>query len=279
MNGEERFEKERFDTTDTVADAWRKELEEKGYEPQTLTRWSCIRFAILSRTWRRILRCTDGLSRFAPIRALEVGCGGGAQLVPLYVNGWSCAGVDVSPEVLARARMYAQNADKHCHAAGTIEFRCLNFLNLEPDPLGFDVTFHFGVLEHYLDAAERRRHLEKMFDVTRPGGFVVSVVPNGGHVFRAEQRESGLGGYIIPEIDYSVGLLRAEMIDCGAISVQVLPHDLFGYLKLRNQYGLRKVYYGCLYYLMQLPVFQLLPMWFLENHAYSLIAIARKPEY
>jgi len=175
--------------------------------------------------------------------------------------------------------MYAQNADKHCRAVGTIEFRSLNFLNLEPDPLGFDVTFHFGVLEHYLDAAERRRHLEKMFDVTRSGGFVVSVVPNGGHVLRAEQRESGLGGYIIPEIDYSVGLLRAEMIDCGAISVQVLPHDLFGYLKLRNQYGLRKVYYGCLYYLMQLPVFQLLPMWFLENHAYSLIAIARKPEY
>jgi SAM-dependent methyltransferase len=274
MNGEERFE-----TTDTVADAWRKELKERGYEPQTLTRWSCIRFAILSRTWRRILRRTAGLSRFAPIRALEVGCGGGAQLVPLYVNGWNCVGVDVSPEVLARARVYAENADKHCQAAGNIEFRCLNFLDLDPDPVGFDVTFHFGVLEHYLDAAERRHHLEKMFNVTRPGGFVVSFVPNGGHILRAQQRDRGLGGYIIPEIDYSVRLLRAEMIDCGAISVQVLPHDLFGYLKLRNQHGLRKAYSGCLYYLMQLPMFQLLPMRFLEKHAYSLIAIARKPEY
>ena len=41
------------------------------------------------------------------------------------------------------------NADEHCQAAGTIEFRCLNFSDLDPDPVGFDVTFHFGVLEHY----------------------------------------------------------------------------------------------------------------------------------
>jgi SAM-dependent methyltransferase len=262
----------------SVAKAWIESLKEKGYEAPSVTRKSCLKFMILSRSWRRILKHT-GLRRFDPVRALEFGCGGGAQLVPLYTNGWISTGIDCSEEVLSRARSYVENVrNSSCRIRGTIEFKCIDFLNYKPDSNLFDLTFQFGVLEHFLDEDERMRYLRKMFDATRPGGFVVSSIPNGGHVMREEQRSKGLGGYNIPEIDYSRKLLTKEMKNCGAILVKVLPHDLFGHLKLKNACGFKKILYKLLYFVLQCPLFYSLPRSFLDKHAYWWIVIAKKPE-
>jgi len=195
MNDEKQFE-----TAYSAAEAWREVLKEKGYDPKPVTRWFCIRFAILSRAWRRILRHT-GFKRFAPVRALEFGCGG-AQLVPLYVNGWNCTDVDVSPEVLARAQVYIERAQKHCRPKGTIEPKCADFKDYDTESSTYDINFQFGVREYFLEDCERQRYVKKMFDATRPGGFVVAVVPNGDHAFRTEQRERGLGGHTIPKRDF-----------------------------------------------------------------------------
>ena len=262
----------------SVSKAWIESLKEKGYEAPSVTRKSCLKFMLLSRSWRRILNHTS-LKRFDPVRVLEFGCGGGAQLVPLFTNGWICTGIDCSEEVLDRARCYVENVkNSFCRIRGTIEFKCLDFLNYEPDSNLFDLTFQFGVLEHFLDYDERMRYLRKMFDVTRPGGFVVSSVPNGCHLMRQEQRNKGLGGYNIPEIDYSGELIEKEMKNCGAVFVKVLPHDLFGYLKIKNARGLKSPFYKLLYLFFQCPLFYLLPKSFLEKHAYWWIVIAKKPE-
>jgi hypothetical protein len=54
-------------TNNKIADAWREALKKKGYEPTLVTRWSCIRLAILSRKWRRSLavRCLAGSLLYA----------------------------------------------------------------------------------------------------------------------------------------------------------------------------------------------------------------------
>ncbi len=262
----------------SVSKAWIESLKEKGYEAPSVTRKSCLKFMLLSRSWRRILNHTS-LKRFDSVRALEFGCGGGAQLVPLFANGWICTGIDCSEEVLDRARCYVENVkNSFCRIRGTIEFKCLDFLNYEPDSNLFDLTFQFGVLEHFLDYDERMRYLRKMFDVTRPGGFVVSSVPNRCHLMRQEQRKNGLGAYNIPEINYSRELIEKEIKNCGLVFIKVLPHDLFGYLKIKYARALRSLFYKLLYLFLQCPLFYLLPKSFLENQAYWWIVIANKTE-
>ena len=262
----------------SVTVAWRQVLKEEGYEPPVISARTCLKYRLLSRAWRRILGHT-GLGRFAPVRALEFGCGGGVHLVPLYANGWHCTGVDCSEEVLARARRYAEAArNGPCPARGQIDLVCHDFIDFDPGETRFDLAYQFGVLEHFLDDAERLRYLRKMFEVTRPGGFVVSAVPNGCHPLRREQREHGLGGYRIPEIDYSPAQIGEEMRKCGATAVKVLPHDLFGYSRIRDRRGIRKVADDLRYYLFQAPFFHFMPASFLTRHAYWLIAIACKPE-
>ena len=116
-----------------------------------------------------------------------------------------------------------------------------------------------------------------MFDCTRPGGFIVSAVPNGYHEFRHQQREKGLGGYNIPEIDYSPEMIFFEMKRAGGEHVQVLPHDLFGYLKIKDGGDRSTAINKFLYLLGQIPLLQFLPISFFRRHAYWWIAIARKP--
>lgn len=260
-----------------VTEAWKNQLKEGGYEAPSVSLSLKIKLTFLTRMWRRILKHT-GHKLSTPTRVLEFECGGGAQLVPLFSNGWSCVGVECSDEVLSRAKQYVKQvvdgkllrSDK-----GTIEFVCDDFVNYTTNEL-FDMTFQFGVLEHFLNDEERLCYLQKMFDLTKAGGFIVSAVPNGEHVFRQEQRTLGLGGYIIPEIDYTVELLKEEMVRCGASSVNVLTHDLMGYRKIQQAQRLHKIIDLVIYFIWQIPLCQALPLTYRRRHAYWLIAIGKK---
>ena len=260
-----------------MAQAWRDSLKASGYDPPSESLLLKARLFILSRTWRRILRNT-GLKKSDQVKVLEFGCGGGAQLVPLYANGWTCVGLDCSVEVLSRAKEYVRQVVQGGflrNNRGSIDFVCADFIDFQSDTK-FDMTFQFGVLEHFLVDEEREQYLQRMFAVTKDNGFVVSFVPNGEHVYRKRQKEDGLGGYNIPEIDYTAEDLEAEMLRCGAQSVEVLTHDLMGHLKIRNQKGPRKLIDLAAYLVWQFPLLQMLPHSYRRRRAYWLLAIARK---
>src|SRR5205807_10107490 len=87
-----------------AASAWQTELEGGGYEHHANSDHDLRRLYKLSRSLRLALRAT-GVRPTA--RVLEVGCGGGAQLVPLALNGFECTGVDCSPAVLERFHAFA----------------------------------------------------------------------------------------------------------------------------------------------------------------------------
>src|SRR2546425_5062009 len=89
--------------------------------------------------------------------------------------------------------------------------------------------FPYTTLFRSLDDDERRRAVGRMFSLCAPGGHVVCVVPSGTHPLRARMRAEGLGGYRVPEIDYTPALLEAEMREAGSSAVRVIPHNLFGY--------------------------------------------------
>lgn len=259
----------------SVPDLWKETLRNGGYEPPRLTRIGCLRLRFLSRAWRRILRVT-GFKRSNPVRALEFGCGGGAHLVPLAANGWDCTGVDCSVEVVARAQAYVEQArGLACGRLGKVKFFCGDFKDFAATE-SYDITYQFGVLEHFLDATERMQYLEKMFALTKEDGYVVSVVPNGKHPLRQQQRQRGLGGYSIPEIDYTRELMEREMQACGGVHVIVLPHDVLGYTRMLQGGWFRKLTFRAAYLLFQLPLISWLPIKILDEHAYWFIGIAKK---
>jgi SAM-dependent methyltransferase len=102
---------------------------------------------------------------------IEVGCGGSVWL-PYFrkVLGWRAAGVDYSPRGCALARRVLDragvDAPVHC---------CDLFAPLPELIETFDAVVSFGVVEHFVPTS---RVIEALARFIRPGGIVVTMVPN-----------------------------------------------------------------------------------------------------
>lgn len=104
-------------------------------------------------------------------RVLEVGFGwGGGAPVLQQVPGIRYEGIEVSPEAVDQAERY--------HGADGVRFQRYDGRRIPFDDDSFDAVLSSHVLEHVEDPdgylAETKR-------VTRPGGTVVIVTPNGLH--------------------------------------------------------------------------------------------------
>lgn len=228
----------------------------------------------LSRTWRRILRHT----RTAPPAAvLEAGCGWGAQMIPLAGRGYRLTGIDCSLRALLEGRKLIRELEADSGPVGRIRQVCGDFLE---GALGgrFELVFHRGVIEHYFREADRLAFLSEMLARTAGGGHVVSIVPSGIHPHRARFKRDRLGGYNVPEIDYTPEALRREAEACGGREVVVFPHNIMGYLNDLPSGRLRHLLRRAVYLSFQAVPSALLGRSFRERHAYSFICIARKEE-
>jgi 2-polyprenyl-3-methyl-5-hydroxy-6-metoxy-1,4-benzoquinol methylase len=251
---------------------WQEALRYFGYDHATEQR-SVKSWKKWPRSWRRILRHMQ--LRADALEAFEFGCGGARHLATLALNGWKCLGIDISGEVLERAGHFIKVLSEQCGYSLPVEFHCGDFSDYHTDRR-FNLVFHWGVLEHIMREPDRIALLRKMFDLASSDGYVVSVVPNGIHPLRDLQRRQGLGGYVIPEIDYDGGSLMREMIACGGRDVIVLPHNVFGYLPIVRKSRFDAMARRLIYYLWQVVPQSLLPCEFALRHCYWLIAIARK---
>lgn len=192
----------------------------------------------MSRSWRLALRAT-GIS--SGDRILEVGVGGGAHLVPLAAHGFDCVGVDCSSEVLNRARGYVMAVEAAVGRRLPVALELGEFPGWTSSG-DFDLACHFGVVEHLLTLDDRAAFHRGLALACKPGGYVVEVVPSGVHPLRAKARSEGLGGYVIPEVDYSPEMLANEMETAGLVDVKVWPLNLFGYRKYAQESPLDKLF-------------------------------------
>jgi 2-polyprenyl-3-methyl-5-hydroxy-6-metoxy-1,4-benzoquinol methylase len=249
-----------------AAAAWRASLAHDGYEHH-VGRASDIRsLRRLPRSLRQVLRIT-GLR--PPSRVLEVGCGGGAQLVPIALKGFDCTGVDCSPPVLLRLKDFAREVSSLSGRRLAIKTVAATFPDVVAGRGGFDLVYEFGVVEHVLSDAERMHFHRSMVACCRPDGWVAHAVPNGSHPLRQRVRNESLGGYDIPEIDYTAHSLANELERSGLRDVAVYPVNVLGYLMLEPD-PVRKLVWAAA---------QLMPRWqrpTLQRHALSLLAIGRR---
>jgi len=260
----------------SVAKQWEESLKNSGYEHHGKGLRACCRLRRYPRVWRRIFKYFKRLPQPFPMKVFEVGCGGGKQLIPFVLQGHTCMGIDCSAEVLERARRFIAEATTACGTKADVKYIHGDFLEYGGSET-FDLVFHVGVLEHFLDEQERMRALQNMFALVKPGGWVVSIVPSGMHPLREKMKQLGLGGYNIPEVDYTDTLMQKELERCGGKDIIVLPHNIFGYWLIdRHRSFFVRVMKKVLYYCIQLLDFLIVSRRVRLMHSSTLIGMARK---
>jgi SAM-dependent methyltransferase len=110
----------------------------------------------------------------APGRLLDLGCGTGRLLIPFAQRGFWTVGLDLSMEMLKIA------GEKAAAAGVVIQRICANLVDLAG--LGDDTFDYaaclFSTLGMVMGSASRRRVLEHVFRLLRPGGRFVLHVHN-----------------------------------------------------------------------------------------------------
>ena len=105
------------------------------------------------------------LAKLVPATAksvLDVGCGLGQLAARLAAPDRTVTGIDLSSAMIARANLLRDGA-------GTLEFRCGNFLEMEFPQSAFDCVISAAALHHMpIESAVKR-----MVGILRPGGTLV----------------------------------------------------------------------------------------------------------
>ena len=129
----------------------------------------------------------DGLDVPSGWRVLEIGCGVGRLIRPLAPRVARVVGVDVSAEMLDRAR-------DSCRNLPNVELRQTDGgLEFLPDA-GFDFVFSHIVFQHLPRKAYAERYFREAFRVLAPGGiFRVQVDGRSRQFFRRSIADSWSG--------------------------------------------------------------------------------------
>ncbi|HEY1252772.1 MAG TPA: class I SAM-dependent methyltransferase [Thermoanaerobaculia bacterium] len=118
----------------------------------------------------------DGLPVSPRWRVLEVGCGMGRLLRPLSERVAAAVGVDLSGEMIARAREYCAgrpNVALHrTDGTGSLEFL---------SDASFDLVYSYIVFQHVPRKAYIQRYLREAARVLRPGGILRVQVDGRSH--------------------------------------------------------------------------------------------------
>ena len=228
--------------TYNASEEWKQVLSVQPYEHHCYSIDDFKKIKSLGRIWRKIFQAIKPEPSF---RFFELGYGGGIHLASLAVNGFDVSGIDVSDVVASSAENYLQEVNQFQSIKAKIEVA--NIFEYHSSD-SYEVCFHFGVVEHFLELTEREQVWNKLYDLTKPGGWIVSVVPCGQHFMRKMVREKGLCGYIVPEIDYSCASHRQEFENIGLTSISTIPWNYFPFLSAHPSKLISKIIYSALVY-------------------------------
>jgi SAM-dependent methyltransferase len=137
-------------------------------------------------------------AELAPGRALDAGCGEGADALWLAQRGWEVVATDISSVALERAAGHARDSDRT--VAANIEWWHADLLLSPPEPAAFDlVSVQFMQLPPEL----RAQMFAGLAESVRPGGTLLIV----GH--HPSDMTSGVHRPPMPELFYTADDLAA----------------------------------------------------------------------
>ena len=102
--------------------------------------------------------------RIQPGRAIDLGCGTGANAIYLAQNGFEVTGVDFAEAAIEKARARAKEAGRQ------VNFRVDDLTNLRNVSGTFDFLLDYGVLDD-LRPHQREAYLRNMLRLTHPGSY------------------------------------------------------------------------------------------------------------
>ena len=128
-------------------------------------------------------RLVAEVASLAPGRALDVGCGEGADAIWLAQRGWTVTAIDISEVAICRAR-------EASHPAGaSVKWICGDALQTPFPARSFDlVSMQYPALPKAAGEAAARR----LLDTVRPGGLLLAVYHDLDDEHREHMRSRGV---------------------------------------------------------------------------------------
>jgi SAM-dependent methyltransferase len=160
-------------------------------------------------------RLAAEVTGLTPGRALDVGCGEGADAIWLARSGWTVTAIDVSGVALTRARQAAERA------GAAVEWVCGDALRT-PFPAGsFDlVSMQYPALPKAAGEAAVR----KLLDTVRPGGLLLAVYHDLTEEHREHMKSQGVDPADYVDADDLARLLGEEFtIELHAVQPRIDP--------------------------------------------------------
>lgn len=215
---------------DKIGDSWAKAI---SVSPDTFTlvhtRFFFLR--LLNSPMIKTILKMIGYKRY--LKILEAGCGSGKLSLALAIKGNRVYLGDISNNVGISVRKNINMVKSH-YPYIEAQFIKHSILDIGLKDNTFDLVFNEGVLEHWFNRTDRIAVLKEMKRVTKRGGIVMIIVPNGSHPLMNFWRRKKYPGFneMVPQMDYSPSMLYEEIAETGLKNIIIDGIDPFNSISL-----------------------------------------------
>jgi SAM-dependent methyltransferase len=150
-----------------------------------------------------------------PGRALDIGCGEGADAIWLAGRGWTVTAIDISDVAVGRAREAAERA------GATVEWICGDALHTDFPIRAFDLV---SMQYPALPKAAGESAVQTLLGTVRPGGLLLAVYHDLDHDHRQHMKSRGIDPADYVDADDLIRLLGADFtLERHAVEPRIDP--------------------------------------------------------